>query len=293
MFTQSTQTQGCEPDESSLTQLGIFFFFTKYCGFRLKESWKPMRRQEREQPDSSLKVVRQATVKGMWVSQVRNLSMGNWLCPWEHTIPKSVQFVAWWWTEEFTGIWLSVASLFWLWDWRFPDPELSLSPQPLVSRVSCDGLIVHSDTFPLPADDTRERLLHPGSDSARLRKHIGQPANCSSAGQNTHSPCSPAVQTLTPKRQVTLSGSGCHRICRSIHEVRCAGRSVSLCLHAHVGWQVQGPWSCRSLLAVRVRAACGPLVCVPHAGAQVPLNKMRGKLNGTKRTSLPATDGPG
>lgn len=269
-----------------------FFFLPSIVALGLRESWRSMWGGEREQRDSSPKAVRQVTVKGMWVSQDGNLSMGNWLCPWEHIISEPVQVVAWWQTQGACRDLTLSSPLFWLRDWR-ADPELSLPPQPLPSGVPC-GSLTHSDTFPLAADDTRERLQHPGGDSAQLRKHdAGQPANCCSTGQNTLCPCSPAGPPLTPERQAPLGGSGDHWICRSILKGSCAGRSVPLCLCANVGWQVQGPWGCRSMLAARMRAVCGPLVCVPHVRAQVPLNKMGSELSGTKRIWLPAIDGPG
>lgn len=74
-------------------------------------------------------------------------------------------------------------------------------------------------------DDSRERLLHAGGHSAWLRKTT----SCSSTGQNSHCPCSPAVPPLTPERQAPLRGSRDHWICRSIHK---ADVQAGLCLCA-------------------------------------------------------------
>lgn len=221
---------------SLLSWVGFALFLPSIVALGLKETWKSMCRGRGSSPAPASK----------WQDKWQRRGCGF---PRRETFPWTIGFAL----EStsspnlchllldgglsgFAGIQLSVVPLFWLWDWSFPDLELSLSPQPLLSRVPCDGLIIHSDTFPLPADNTRERLLHPGSDSAWLRKHdTGQPANCSSAGQNTHySPCSPAVWPLTPDRQAPLSGSGesldlleypwgqmCRQVCASVPACPC------------------------------------------------------------------------
>lgn len=217
MFTESTQSYGCEPGGNSLTpELGIFFFI-KHCGVRtsgVRESRRSMCRGEREQPDCSPKVVRQVRVKGMWVSQDGNLSMGSWLSTWEHIICAICRLM------EDRGVCRDPtlsSPLIWLWDWRV-DPELSLSPQPLPSGVPCDGLIIHPDTFPLPADDTRERLLH-GSGSLQV------------AARQDRAPALPAAQLCHPDSREASSPQWewDHCICWNIHE---AEVQAGLCLRA-------------------------------------------------------------